>query len=311
MELICIGERIYNAAASEHGGVEQWRTVINKPRIHSLDQTSSILNDLFGRDHTAGVPFISIGELIHASIPKTGKIMQLLHELGADAYSKPSGPLNYVKAMIESQVASNPDYIAVNLDAIGQKNPHHAVDLMIEYVRMVHDWSRAIPICIDSNDNEVIITGLKKWYNTDQKVTPPLLSTIKFSTMDEILALKKHYDYGFTVLLEDNEQLTSQSETSSVDRLHLLARHIFDKAVLEYGFKSNEIFFELDVCPLAADLSQKDGVPGRTYVIFETAKKIKQDRQMAGVHCLIRPSIMAFAGHMLKKQLNTDLMLSL
>lgn len=51
LELICIGEYIYNAAASVPGGIEKWRATINKPRIHSLEHTSSILNYLFGKDH--------------------------------------------------------------------------------------------------------------------------------------------------------------------------------------------------------------------------------------------------------------------
>jgi hypothetical protein len=46
-------------------------------------------------------PLITIGESIHASIPKTGKIMKQLREIGADAYSRPSEPLNYIKALIE------------------------------------------------------------------------------------------------------------------------------------------------------------------------------------------------------------------
>ncbi|MHC4749553.1 MAG: methylenetetrahydrofolate reductase C-terminal domain-containing protein, partial [Planctomycetota bacterium] len=250
LELTCIGERVYNAAASEADGIEQWRATINKPRIHSLEQTSSILNHMFEQDHSIKAPFISIGELIHASIPKTGGIMRQLHELGAKAYSKPSGPLNYVKAMIESQVAGNPDYIAINLDAINQKKSQNAVDMMIEYVRMVRDWGMTIPVCIDSNDNKIVIAGLEHWYGTDQAVKPPLLSSIKLDTIDEILAMKKNYDYKFAVLLGDNEQLTGQSGTSSIEKQYLLASQIFDKAVREYGFKSDEIFFELDICPL-------------------------------------------------------------
>ncbi|MHC4529919.1 MAG: methylenetetrahydrofolate reductase C-terminal domain-containing protein, partial [Planctomycetota bacterium] len=114
LDLLCVGERIYDAAASLPGGIEELRAVINMPRIHSLEQTASILNHLFGKDHSAKVPFVCIGELIHASASKTGKILRQLHDLGADAYSKPTGSLNYVKATIRSQLARNPDYIAVN-----------------------------------------------------------------------------------------------------------------------------------------------------------------------------------------------------
>jgi len=63
---------------------------------------------------------ISIGESIHASIPKTARIMKELAELGPDAYLAPSAPLDQIKALIESQVSDGADYIAVNLDAFGE-----------------------------------------------------------------------------------------------------------------------------------------------------------------------------------------------
>ncbi|MHC4394261.1 MAG: methylenetetrahydrofolate reductase C-terminal domain-containing protein [Planctomycetota bacterium] len=291
LELLCIGEHIYNAAASEACGIAQWRTIINKPRIHSLEQTASILNHLFEKDHSAKVPFVSIGELIHCSIPKTGKIIQQLHNLGTDAYSRPSGPLNYVKALIELQATQNPDYIAVNLDAIGQGGPGRAVDMMIEYVRMVCKWGKNIPICIDSTDNKVIITGLKEWYNTGQTVKPPLLSSIRADIMDEIFAMKRNYDYKFTAPLEGNKQLSTRNKTNSIDHLHSLAERLFNQAVEKYGFEPEEIFFELEVCPLAADMPEANGTPGQTYLMFEAARKIKQDRRTAGAHCLMRPSV--------------------
>jgi methylenetetrahydrofolate reductase (NADPH) len=290
LDLVCIGERIYNAAASEVGGIEKWRRIINKPRIHSLEQTSSILNLLFGKDHNAKIPFICIGELIHASIPKTGQVIQQLHNLGADAYSKPGGPLNYVKALIEAQTVQNPDYIAVNLDAINKKNPKLAVDMIIEYVRMIRKWGKTVPICIDSNNNEIIIAGLKEWFDTNQAVTLPLLSSIKLETIDEIFALKKNYNYKFALLL-GNEQLPNNGETNMIKKSHLLAKNIFIKAVEKYGFMPDEIFFELVVCPLVLDIPQTDDMQGHTYVTFEIAKKIKQDRRMAGVHCLMRPTV--------------------
>jgi len=79
-------------------------------------------------------PLINIGESIHASIPKTGKVMKQLVELGSDAYSRPSEPLNYIRALIESQIADGADYIAVNLDAFGEDEPQLCVDMMFEYV---------------------------------------------------------------------------------------------------------------------------------------------------------------------------------
>ena len=290
LDLMCIGELIYNAAASEVGGIEQWRTRINKPRIHSLEQTSSILNYLFARDHTEKSPLMAVGELINASISKTGKIIKQLHDSGAKAYSKPSGALNYVKAMIESQADNDAAYIAVNLDAFSNEDGRLAADMMAEYVKLVRKWGKGVPVCIDSNNSNVIIAGLKEWHNTSQAIKPSLLSLIKLETIDEILALKKNYDYKFEVLLGKG-QFTNNSETDLIKQSHLLARQTFIKAVEKHGFKPDEIFFELDVCPLASDIPQADDMPGHTYITFEIAKKIKQDRQIAGVHCLMRPSV--------------------
>ena len=109
-------------------------------------------------------PFIAIGESIHASIPKTGKIMRELHELGPNAYSRPSPQLEYIKALIESQAEEGADYIAVNLDAFGEDNPQQAVEMMVQYTRLVRQWSRGVPICIDSSSDNVLIAGLKEWY---------------------------------------------------------------------------------------------------------------------------------------------------
>lgn len=284
LDLVCIGEHIYNAAASEPDGIEKWRTEINRARIHSLEHTSSILNYLFGKDHCAKVPFVCISELIHASIPKTSTILQKLHDLGPDAYSNQSGPLNYVKAMIESQAAKNPNYIAVNLDAVSRKDPQRAVDMMIEYVKMVRKWGKTIPVCIDSSDTQVLTAGLKVWHETNQQVEPPLLGPIQPEHLDEILPLKKHNDFKLITII------AGRHEKNAVENLYSLAKQVFEKAVGNYGFKPDELFLEFETCPLAMDYPEEATVPGRTYVVFETIKKIKADRRMKGVHCLMRPS---------------------
>ncbi len=293
LDIVCIGERIYNAAASVQGGIEKLRAVVNEPRIHSLEHTSSILNDWFGRDHNAKHPFISIGELIHSSMPKTGKIMQRLCEQSTDAYAKPGGSLNFVRAMIESQAAAGADYIAVNVDAIAKNNPNQAADIMIRYIPMVRKWGCPVPICIDSNNDTVLIEGLKRWYETGDKVRPPLLGSIKHDKIDGVLAMRKDYNFGVVVLLQNNEQTVHDGGKGRVGNLYLSARQVFQKAVVDYGFRPGQIFFELEICPLVSDLQQNDNVPGHTHIMFEAAKKIANDRKMAGVHCVMRPAIAA------------------
>ena len=285
LERVCIGELIYDAAAAEKDGLERLRATINKARNPALEHTSSILNYLFGKDHTMKAPVITIGESIHASIPKTGKIMRQLAQLGPDAYSKDSGPLNYIKALIESQVGDGADYIAVNLDAFGEDDPQVSVDMMTEYVKLVRKWGQGVPICIDSSDNDVLITGLKQWYDTGKPVKQPLINSVKVYTMDEILPLKKDFDFAIIGLLVSEDAPTGAGGSHSVEELYALAKQIFDKAVGEYGFKPGEIFFDSTVFPLAIDMPMEPNVPGYTYRAFETIKKIKSDANMKGVHC--------------------------
>jgi methylenetetrahydrofolate reductase (NADPH) len=285
LERVCIGELIYQAAASKSEGPGKLRKTINKPRIAALEHTASILNYLFGRDHTMKNALISAGESIHASIPKTGQIMRQLAQLGPDAYTKPSGPLNYIRALIESQANDGADYIAVNVDVFGEDDPQTAVNMMREYVKLVREWGNGVPVCVDSGNNDVLAAGLKEWFNTDQSVRQPLINSLKVYTMDKFLPLKKDYDYAFIGLLITEDKPTGPGGSYSVDELYSLAKRIFDRAVGQFGFKPSELFLDSTVFPLAIDMPMEPGVPGYTYRAFETIKKIKSDAKMKGVHC--------------------------
>jgi 5-methyltetrahydrofolate corrinoid/iron sulfur protein methyltransferase len=242
--------------------------------------------DIFiSKDNNLKIPLITIGESIHASIPNTGREMSRLVELGADAYSAPSEPLNHIKSLIESQAAEGADYIAVNLDAFGEDKPQFAVDMTVEYVRLVRKWGRGVPICIDSSNDDVLKAGLKEWYNTDKEVKQPLINSVKVYTMDNILPLKKAFDYAFIGLLVSENISVGSGGSQYVDQLYGLAQQIFEKAVGEYGFKPGEIFFDSTVFPLAIDMPMEPGVPGYTYRAFETIKKIKSDPKMKEAHC--------------------------
>jgi len=230
-------------------------------------------------------PLITIGESIHASIPKTGTIMKQLEELGPNAYSMTSEPLNYIKGLIESQAADGADYMAVNLDAFGEDEPQICVDMMVEYVRMVRKWGNGVPICIDSSNNDVLMAGLKEWYNAGGQVKQPLINSVKVYTMEDILPLKKDFDFAFIGLLVGEGIPTGPGGSHSVDELYSLAKQIFTRAVDVYGFTPDEIFFDSTVFPLAIDMPMEPNVPGYTYRAFETIKKIKGDVQFKGVHC--------------------------
>ena len=283
-EKICCGEKIYRAAATEPSRLVQLRQTINSPRNPNLAHTSSILNYLFGRDHTMKNALISIGEAVHASIPKTGRIMKELVAMGGSAFTKDSGPLKYMRALIEDQTTEGADFIAVNMDAFGEIDDQLAVDQVVQYVKLVRQWGHGVPVCIDSSDDQVLIAGLKEWYNTDLPVKQPLINSIKVYTSDTMMPLKKDYDFAFVGLLMSEDQPTGPGGSHSVDELVCLAEQLFDQAVGKHGFKPEEIFFDSTVFPLAIDMPALPGIPGYTYRAFETIRRIKSTPRMKDVH---------------------------
>ncbi|UCG59212.1 MAG: dihydropteroate synthase [Phycisphaerales bacterium] len=230
-------------------------------------------------------PLIVIGESVHASIPKTGRAMKQLAQLGPDAYTRASEPLGYIRELIESQAADGADYIAVNLDSFGEDDPQVAADMMVEYVELVRKWSNGVPICIDSSDDDVLSAGLRQWYEGPDVVKPPLINSVKIYTMDNILPLRKDFDFSFIALLVGEQTATGPGGSHSVDELYSMAKQIFHAAVERYGFDSGQIYFDSTVFPLAIDMPMKPNVPGYTYRTFETIKRIKGDAEMKGVHC--------------------------
>ena len=233
---------------------------------------------------TMSKPLITIGEAVHASIPRTGEVMKQLAALGPDAYSSASEPLEYIRSLIESQRADGADYIAVNLDAFGESDPQVTIGMMVEYVRLVRQWGGGVPVCIDSSDDDVLKAGLKEWYNAKESVAQPLINSIKTYTMDNMLPVKKQYDYSFVALLVSEDKPGGAGGAHSVDELYALAKEIFSQVVRKYGFAPGEIFFDSTVYPLAIDMPMEPGVPGYTYRAFETIKRVKSDPEMEGVH---------------------------
>jgi len=285
LDRVCIGERIYLAAAAEKGGRQRLRATINPPRNPALEHTSSIVNYLFGRDHTRKNALISIGESIHASIPRVGAVMRQLEDAGPDVYTRPSDLLDTVRALIESQADDGADYIAVNVDAFGEDDPGKAARIMREYVRLVRRWGRGVPACMDSGHDDTLIAGLEEWYATGQAVRPPLVNSVKTYTLDKILPLKKKYDFSVIGLLVSEQAPQGPGGSYSVDQLLALAHTIFDAAVGRHGFRPDQIFFDSTVFPLAIDMPMEPGVPGYTYRAFETIRRIRATPKFRGVHC--------------------------
>jgi methylenetetrahydrofolate reductase (NADPH) len=283
LDRVCVGERIYEAAVTEPGGAQRLRARTNKPRNPELRHTSSIINYLLGKDHTKKNPLTSVGDQINASHPKTGKVMkEFLDNCGLQTTSI-DPPLRYIQALIRSQADEGADYIAVNVDALSDEEGQLAVKMMRQYIRFVRQWGGGVPVCIDSRFDEVLTAGLTEWYNTSESIRPPLLSCLRVKTADKLMALRKEHDFRFVASLSD-----PTGGCLGADEACTLARQLFEKAVHQYGFRPNQIFFDPVAVPLIKDEPTLAGGRGRTYSAFETIRRIKTDASMKGAHCLLR-----------------------
>jgi len=226
---------------------------------------------------------IQIGESVHASIPKSGAAMRELAAKGSGAYEKPSEPLDYIISLITDQAANGADYIAVNVDAFGEQDPHLAVDLMRRYAQLVGQYSNGVPACIDSSDTNVLKAGLAEWYTAapSGNIPVPLINSVKVTTVDDILPLRSVHPFKVVGMLVDEEGAADQATAQT---LYHLARTIFDAAV-KHGFGPDDIFFDTTTYPLAVDMPLTPDTPSFTYRAFQAIKKIKADPDMQHVHC--------------------------
>jgi len=281
----CVGELIYEAAASEgRAGLARLGRSILPPRDASLEGTSSVLNYLFGRDHAGAAGLIQIGEVIHASIPKTAAAMTELLALGPGATARPSGALRYIVSLIEAQVRHGAAYIDVNVDAFGDNDLAFRTAMMRDYVRLVRRYGRGVPVSVDSGSTDVLRAGLEAWYEEGPAgLAAPLLNSIKTYTMDELLPLRRRFPFKFIGLLVD-DKTGGHDGVYSVEELHALARVLLRAAVGRYGFAPADIFFDSTVFPLSIDMPMSPGQSGYTYRTFETIRVLRRDPEFRGVH---------------------------
>ncbi len=287
-ERICVGEPIYRAAASEgEKGLVRLEEIVNAPRDAALLDTASIVNFLFGKDHTRSPGLILIGETLHASIPRTRAAMQFLFDRGEGAFEIPSGALAYLVGLIDVQVRRGADFIDVNVDAFGEEDLRPRIGMMCEIVRLIRRHGRGVPVCIDSGSPEVLEAGLDEWYRgAPLSLAAPLLNSVKKGTMDRIFPLRRKKAFAFIGLLLD-DRASNWAEVCSADDQHDIARYLVQEAKGNYGFAAGEIYLDATVFPLAVDMPMAAGRPGYTYRTFQTLEKIRKDPDLKGVHCVL------------------------
>jgi 5,10-methylenetetrahydrofolate reductase len=286
LERICIGEYIYKAAAAKPHGRSKLRAIINKPRMHELENSASILNYLFGADHTKAAPLIAIGDMLNAYNPAIGTAMNQFNE-SLDKAKNQNGALNFLKALILTQAAEGASYIAVNIDALAKKDATAVAKLVLPYVKLIRRFGKGVPVCIESRHQEALIAGLKQWYDTDGQVSHPLIGPINISSGDKILSLRKQYEFSMICTLSDNN-------ASEIDKATDTAEQLVNKAVNEYQFKPRQIFFDPGAAALMKDLPESPGVANQTYKAFRIMKNIKGNSATKKCHCLLNTNLAMF-----------------
>jgi 5,10-methylenetetrahydrofolate reductase len=291
LERICIGEYIYKAATTKPDGRSKLRAIINKPRMHELENTASILNYLFGADHTKAAPLISIGDMLNAYNPAIGTAMKQFNESDGKAKNQ-NGALSFLKALILTQAAEGASYIAVNIDALAKDDATAAAKMILPYVKLVRRFGKGVPVCIESRHQEALIAGLKQWYDTDGQVSPPLVGPIDISSGDKILALRKQYEFAIIRTLSNDAK--NENHQSVIDKATDTAKQLVNKAVNEYQFKPEQIFFDAGAAALMKDMPESPGVANQTYKAFRIMKNIKGNSATKKCHCLLNTNLAMF-----------------
>jgi hypothetical protein len=293
LERICIGEYIYKAAAAKPDGRDKLRSIINQPRLHSLEHTASILNYLFAMDHTKAAPLISIGDMLNAYNPVTCTAMkQFSDSIGTT--KSPNGALNFLKALILTQAAEGASYIAINIDALAKDDPDAAAEMIPPYIKLIRKLGKGVPVCIESRHEEALIAGLQEWYRGDGHVAPPLIGPIDISSDHTILTFKKQHDFSMICTLGDNDASPMESLVTEIDKAADTAKEIVNKAINEYRFMPEQIFFDAGTAALMKDLPESPDIANQTYKAFRVMKRIKGDSATKKCHCLLNTNLAMF-----------------
>jgi methylenetetrahydrofolate reductase (NADPH) len=282
----CTGELIYEAAATDPQGREQLRTRIHCPRNPCLTKSSSWANYLFDRDHARNRALLTLGDAINAAVPNTGAALKALNGLGKDAFAQESGALNYIKALIQSQVDGHADYITLNLDALDTSGKL-ATKLIVPCVDLIRTWGRSVPVCLDSRHTEVLLAGLKAWFDTKQSVQPPLIRWTDHAQISSLLQLKEDYDFKVCASILNDEMDENRRSLDWIEKLHARAHSIYELATQQYAFKPNDVIVECQVLALASEPVDLPAKPSHTHIIFHALQRIMQDKHLKQIHCCL------------------------
>jgi len=286
---VCVGEQVYYRAL-RRGSLEEFKRLTLPPRLPRLQDTASVLNQFFGRDHTArpnplaGSGLIQVAELIHASLPFAGAAMKFVQGLGAAGFERHNRGRAALEALIRSQAAEGGDYIDLNMDALGTPD---APDFMRRLVRLVHAAGGGTPPCVDSSNPAVLEAGLDEWLGLGRDLRPPLVNSVTFSEperYDRLLARRRDRAFRVVCLL-----VGKAGPLKSTAEMVAAARTLFQRCTAA-GFQPAELFFDTVTLGIGTD-GFLDGAgnlkSSHTRNSFLAIRAIRHDPQMQGAHALL------------------------
>ncbi len=278
LERLCIGEYIYNAAASEPSGLNKLRRTINQPRKSELENTSSVVNYVFGFDHTGAMPIVNIGDGLNSAVPGISKV---LSEFDSKNFDTNTPEYEYIKAIIQFQSDQGASYILVDVDSMDQGDTAATANRMSVLVEMVRKYGRGAAVYARSQHLTVLERALKHWYNTPDPVGKPMLGYIDLETSRPLMNMRKDYDFVFMAWLGSESysgDIIQQSAT--VESMFDRAKRIYSMATGEYNFAPEDICFDVMVTPLSEDIDLEAGRCGGTFRTMKLIEQIKKDSSL-------------------------------
>jgi len=108
------------------------------------------------------------------------------------------------------------------------------------------------------------------------------------------LTFKKQYDFSMIYPLSNNPA-DGDNHQAYIDNAVDKAQKVLSKAVSEYGFKPEQIFFDAGTAMLTKDLPEKPGLANQTYKAFRIIRSIKNGSATKKCHCLLNTNLAMFS----------------
>ena len=240
---------MYDAARFFNGDVERLGKLVNPPKNADLYNTSSFRSFFLNLDHHQRSPLVIVGELVHTTIPKVQQAFEVIKKEGA-SFSDDSPGVQFLKAVIESQVLKGCDYLDCNVDEAGGGDQELAKKLMTNTIRLIVEHGQGTPPCIDSSDVEVLRAGIEEYYRLAPNGAPmPMVNSANAENLDSFWDLLSIGSIKAVYMLMESS-LSAGSTGQYVTPENMLEGALtFFREATKRGFRPEQIFFDTTVMP--------------------------------------------------------------